>query len=271
VNSLRYYSIRASEIAFLGDEMSEEPENVSEENSAGDNPNVGRPQTPQELGKQAYDQAREATGHAVEAVKILFSDPMGGQEKAIGLLGQAKAMSAGVVFIAAFVAVNLLFTIGPVNSVATSVLMLQGKMQATIEENNLTGMREMTVKRDEFASSRWFAFASGSCFAAGVVLAIYLIGKFLGSGANVPISIFTGGVAIAPLALSTIVTWICLKLKFLTLMGGVGFFCFAISILLVNTSLVSIQKISTRAAVLLTPGTFVAAGFVMYVGIKILG
>jgi hypothetical protein len=228
-------------------------------------------QDSQEFSKQAYSHAKGVTENTIDAVKILFSDPMGGQEKVVGMLGQAKAMSAGIVFIAAFVLVSLLFgNTGPVDMLGGGVMLTQKEMTQYTADAFKSALSGKEVKFNA-PSFRWRAILSSAFFAAGIVLAIYLIGKFLGSGANLPVSIFTGGVAIAPLALAVLLSWIFAKLDFYTLMGGVGFFCLAISILLVNTSLVSIQKISTRAAVLLTPGTFVAAGFVMYVGIRILG
>ena len=48
----------------------------------------------------ALKKAKEATGHAITAIKIIVIDPMGGQGKAWGLLGEDKGMLAGITCVA---------------------------------------------------------------------------------------------------------------------------------------------------------------------------
>jgi hypothetical protein len=53
----------------------------------------------------AYAKAREASGHALTAIKVLMVDPMGGQGRAWHLLGPDRGMLAGIFFIALFIAI----------------------------------------------------------------------------------------------------------------------------------------------------------------------
>jgi len=57
----------------------------------------------------ALSKAKEATGHAITAIKIIITDPMGGQGKAWQLLGEDRGMLAGLACITSYCLVPLLY------------------------------------------------------------------------------------------------------------------------------------------------------------------
>jgi hypothetical protein len=61
--------------------------------------------------RQATAAAKEASQEAVNAVKILITDPIGGIAKAYDSLGPGKALSVGIVFIVAFFIAELIAAI----------------------------------------------------------------------------------------------------------------------------------------------------------------
>ena len=74
-----------------------ENENQTNENQTSDNIYKGK-----EMGQKAFDEAKEATGQAVKAMKALISDPIGGQDITLKELGKSNALRAGIVFAVIF-------------------------------------------------------------------------------------------------------------------------------------------------------------------------
>jgi len=161
-----------------------------------------------EFGKQAYDQAREATENARDVVRQLFADPIGVQEKALEALGSGKAMSAGAVFSVLFIFVNLLAGMG--------------------------GFRGVSLGGVSYRPGFLVALVCPLFFAAGLCGAVYLIGKIWGRDANVSHSIFTSGVALLPLAMAAIPSFVAVKWGVVFAAVAFCLFGLAMAVVLVN-------------------------------------
>ncbi|MFH0825549.1 MAG: hypothetical protein V2B18_22570 [Pseudomonadota bacterium] len=186
-------------------------------------------QKAEEIGQRAYEAAREAGGSALSALKILATDPMGGQGWAIELLGEIRALSAGIVFITVFV--------------VSTVLLLR-----TIPSARLGS--EVYIKTVLIALvpavALWVGFMAISIlFTTGT--SFYKCG-------------FSTGVALVPTAFTFLALFI-LGTGNIEMVALMAFFGMSITLLLLNSAMLDVLKLSTRQAVLLTPTLILMAAY----------
>lgn len=196
-----------------------------------------------EIGREAYGKAKEATGHATSALKILIADPMGGQGEAMDLLGDQKALSAGIVFAIGFVVAAFL--------VVYSVF--------------VSPMKQMAAQFGQTAGvglGVYFKLLVSACIPPVVLAAGFLgISKIFGGKGNIFSCVFSAGVALLPSAVTLLAIWI-LGVGNIELAAVIAVFGVSITILLLNSALLDLQGLSTRKAVLLTPTLILVTGYV---------
>jgi len=183
------------------------------------------PDTRPDLSAQAYSKAREASGHALDAFKILLSDPMGGQGKALAALGESKALSAGIVFLVAFVACGYAYG-------------------SSIPE----------------AETRLILLGLGIA-ALALPVATLATGKIFGGDSKLNTATFTAGVALLPAA----VFFLLLKLLGAGenwIFDLLLIFPFSMFVILLNAGLMDVHKLTTKKAFLLTPLLIAATMFI---------
>ncbi len=207
-----------------------ENENQTNENQTSDNISKGK-----EMGQKAFDEAKEATGQAVKALKSLISDPIGGQYETLKDLGKSNALRAGIVFAVIFAIASYLLG----HSFIATALAFGG------------------------GSGLYFKLIIFSVIPPITVFALfYLVMKFISKEKEeLSTVIYTTGVSVIPLAL----LFFCIKIIGLSdsiLLPAIGIFCISTTFLLINSSLQDIYKLSTRKSVLITPAIVFVAGYV---------
>ncbi|MCK5766116.1 MAG: hypothetical protein KAH26_09025 [Bacteroidales bacterium] len=207
-----------------------ENENQTNENQTSDNISKGK-----EMGQKAFDEAKEATGQAVKALKSLISDPIGGQYETLKDLGKSNALRAGIVFAVIFAIASYLLG----HSFIATALAFGG------------------------GSGLYFKLIIFSVIPPIAVFALfYLVMKFISKEKEeLSTVIYTTGVSVIPLAL----LFFCIKIIGLSdsiLLPAIGIFCISTTFLLINSFLQDIYKLSTRKSVLITPTIVFVAGYV---------
>ncbi|HEY3325111.1 MAG TPA: hypothetical protein VGP72_31950 [Planctomycetota bacterium] len=190
-------------------------------------------QKAKEAGTAAYAKAREATGHAVDALKILISDPLGGQGKACSLLGDAKAFQAGIVF-------GVFFLV-------SGYLILMELMH--LEGTNIN------------LEHRMGACVLGAVPVVALTLGCLLVGRVFGGKVNLSTAVFSASVALLPFGIVTLAAYL-LGFGNIELVGALTFFGICATILLLNASLLDIQKLSTQKAFVVTPSLILLSSYI---------
>jgi hypothetical protein len=187
----------------------------------------------------AMKHVKATTQDAVQALKVLISDPIGGQLKAYSSLGPANALNVGILF-------NLIF-------VASAVLFTQGLW------NLFFGFLA------EFGSQpAGFPLFKAIILSVIPVVSVFagflLVAKFIGK-TEIDISgpLFTTGIAMMPLALLFILCRVIGPLNNISYAFAV--FCITTTVIAISTALQDIYKLNAQKAVLVTPALLLVAGF----------
>ncbi len=200
----------------------------------------------EEIGKKAYGTAKEATVSAWEAVKVVFSDPMGGQGKALKMLDKKRALSAGIVFVAIFVLSFWLFS---------KSLMFLG-LDFFIDPNRGGGLLGQHIPRPELSFGDHLKLLLMGVVPPTILAACYFgLGRWL-KELDLGAVVFASGLALLPMSLALVLMW-ALDLN-LNLLFGVQFFAMSMTLLLINGLLLDGLNTSTKRAFFLTPATLLA-------------
>lgn len=205
---------------------------MENEKQGNDNLSKGK-----EMGQKAYEEAKDATGQAAKALKALFSDPIGGQLETLKELGKKNAMRAGIVF-------GVIFII--------SCYLLGHKLLAFYQSFGVSA-----------GAGTYFKLIIFSVVPVLVVFGLYyLIMKFIAKEEeDISTAVYTAGVSVLPLAL--LFFWIVIfGYGSTALISLVSIFCISTCILLINSSLQDIYKLSSQKSVLLTPAILFITGVV---------
>lgn len=196
-----------------------------------------------EMGKKAYDGAKEATGQAIRAVKTLIKDPIGGQLEALDNLGQINALKAGIVLI-------IVFTI-------SSFLLGYSFIEGMLALAKSFGNRKTGVQVEVYLKLFIFSVIPSisiflSYFSASKMLSPVRIG--------IPAMVFTAGISTLPLS----ILFFSIKLfglKNAELLAVIGIFSFSTTILLINSSLQDIYKLPSRKSIFVTPAMLLLSAY----------
>lgn len=186
-----------------------------------------------EAAKVAYDATRDAAMSAFKAATVVVTDPMGGQSKAMKSLGDKGSLAAGIFFVALYVVLGYLFSMG-------------GSFGNHIR---LIGYWLLTP-----------ATICGCFFGLGFVLK---------QKVSIFESIFSTGVTVFPMVVGIVLTGLGIFTGWID--GLIITYCFAIVILLVGGFLQDVLKANTQQAVLLAPAIIVAVQIIKYIYGQIFG
>ncbi len=182
-------------------------------------------------GPGVTEKAKVATQDAKHALKILLADPAGGQSIALELLGDGRAVGVGLLFVGIFV--------------------LTGYLAGREQLAQLFGMYRGMGGSEDLETHLKLVLAAAippAAFLAGLVL----IGKIFGGKISFHSGLFCSGVALLPASIALVGVWL-LGEGNVELMGVIAFFAAIITILLVNSGLTGVQRLSATKAMLLTP------------------
>jgi hypothetical protein len=168
------------------------------------------------------------------ALKVLLTDPIGGQSESLRYFEKTKAISAGIVFICFFIASAFLVERSHFASLNDMATMFGGGI--IIGPGDYIKMMLLNVVPP-----------------MSLCLSFYTINKMAGElESSLHAYIYTAGVVLIPSGITLLVFWF-FGYGNIEFVGLVAFFGVAITILMVNSSLLDVYLISTRKAVLLTP------------------
>lgn len=169
----------------------------------------------------AYEKAKEATGHAYTAIRLLLVDPMGGQGQAWRILGEQKGLLAGLFCIVLYILVPLVL----------------GYAQGL---NRLS--MEMKFKFVLFIS----------LVPALVAATSYIISLIAVKRASISGALFAAGIAMLPLTVAVAVFWLVGIANF-EIIIFVGIFAVTSFCLLLNAGLMQVHQVSPKIAFWTTP------------------
>ncbi|MEC8189670.1 MAG: hypothetical protein VX033_00605 [Verrucomicrobiota bacterium] len=187
----------------------------------------------------AMKHVKATTQDAFQALKVLVSDPIGGQLKAYSSLGSANALKVGILF-------NFIF-------VASAVLFAQGLW------NLFFGFLA------EFGGeTAGFPLLKSIILSLVPVVSVFtgflLVAKFIGkTEIDIAGPLFTTGIAMMPLGLLFILCRVIGPMSNIT--HALSFFCITTTVIAISTALQDIYNLNAQKAVLITPALLLVAGF----------
>lgn len=203
----------------------------------------GAKSSAEEMGKKAYGTAKEATVSAWEAVKVVFSDPMGGQGKALKMMDKKRALSAGVLFAAFFVITFWLFS---------KSLMFLG-VDFFLDPGRGGGLLGQHIPRPELSFGDHIKLLFMGLIPPVALAACYFgLGRWL-KELDLGAVVFASGLALLPLSIALLLMW-ALNLN-LNLHLAFLFFATCMSLLLINGLMLEGLGTSTKRAFFLSPTT----------------
>lgn len=209
-----------------------------------------KPQQPgsnalEDFGRQTMDAARTATNSAAAALKTLFADPLGGQQQSVTTLGDSKALLTGVVFHAVFFVTCLIAWYSfPLFAL---------------------------IPRDFGVFMRFFMMSLMPSVA--LTGGFFLIAQIYRKPVSWQTSLFLAGTALLPVAafllafslFSRVDSDIAGIIIFVALV-----FANSLFVMLANAALQTVHGLTTRQAVLLTPGLLTFMFFIQYLAAKVI-
>jgi hypothetical protein len=187
----------------------------------------------------AMKHVKATTQDAVQALKVLISDPIGGQLKAYSSLGPANALKVGILF-------NLIFVVG-------AVLFAQGLW------NSFFGL--LAGLSGEAAGFPLFkAIILSVIPVVSVSAGFLLVTKFIvKTEIDFAGPLFTTGIAMMPLGLLFILGRVIGPMS--NMSYALAVFCITTTVIAISTALQDIYKLNAQKAVLITPALLLVAGF----------
>ena len=184
--------------------------------------------------------AGAASQDTKQALKMLLADPVGGQSKALELLGDGRALAVGMVLIGVFVLTAYLAGM----AMLAPLLRMARQFGGSVDVR--THLKLLLL----------------ACVPAAAILAgLVIIGKIFGGRTSFHSALFCTGVVVLPGSIALAATWL-LGLGNAELVLLVTFFAGTITILLANSALTSVQKLPAGRAMWLTPALLVLSAYI---------
>ena len=184
--------------------------------------------------QKVIDETKEAGAHTWKAVKILISNPSGGQGEALKELGEANALKVGVFLTAIFLLVVLLFGIKIISNM-------------------------FFIEKDFGVYLKLFLFAAIPVVSIfGCYYGIMKI--FAKENDSIAVALYTTGITLIPIVF-IMLFGILLKTEAFGIFGVVLTFGMTSMVLLINSSLQDVYKLSAQKAFLLTPALIMISGY----------
>lgn len=218
----------------------------------GNNPNQDvPPSAPEQGGSGASDygrMAKEAAEDAVNAVKTLIADPVGGQGAALEALGEMKSLYAGIVLL-------VIYALGFWLVMSKLLLLFVMGMGGGMPGSGL-GLG---------AGGHFKLILMGLLSGASLVGCFFCLGLVFGDRVGLGKATLSSGIAFLPFALAGILVGVLGGVLPGLVINIIMIFAISMTILLINAYIVDVLERSTRTAFLFTPTTLVAFGFVTYI------
>jgi len=183
--------------------------------------------------------AQQAPKKAWEAVKILLSDPMSGQQRAAQAMGETGCVEAGLVLCGVYALAEYFFP-------STKVPAILGGAQG--------GQRGFNLLLCDAAP------------AAALIVGFFLIGKIFGGKASIQRSVLVSGTALLP------ITALLLLARIASggnegLLVGAGLFAACFALLLLYAASVEIHQLSSRKAFFMVPVLILATDYMTNIAV----
>lgn len=187
----------------------------------------------EEAAGRAVEMAQEATSHATVAIKTLFTDPLGGQARALTMLGDRGALLSGIVFVMLFAVSALVLE---TKALQQMIHVLVGGPPA--QQLRFRQIFDLFLMNLVPVSALWMGFTG--------------LGRVFGGTASLSAGVFVTGVALIPLALAFLVATIVglANMEIIVLASILGL---STTLLILNTAMLDVLHLSTRHSVILTP------------------
>ncbi len=198
----------------------------------------------EDIGKQAFEEAKDATLKAGEALKALFADPTTGQARAISSLGPKGTLQTGVVFLTVFVLSTFVGSFLVVKRVFGGLGELGGGFQTRMVISSLLG-----------------AVLTAAAFAVSIWTVAHLFGN---RKLNWRETMFSTGVCLAPMSVAFLIGTVLAILNLYTPLMGVFLVALSMLILCLNALLTSLAGVSERLSFLLTPAVLLITAVLIY-------
>ena len=206
------------------------------------------------------DAGKDAVTDTLSVFKTLQKDPANGLQAALQALGDNRALNTGIVLCALFA----LSSWAAVIKVASIFLSLFSSLSASLSAGSSRSGDFGGTRFDiEFLDHVKIILAS-SFPVIGIIFILWAIQQIFKGKGNIKQFTFATGVCVFPITILLFVTWLLGYTNF-DVLALLSVFCFTTLILLLNTTLIGVLRLSARNALFLVPIILVADTFIMRV------
>lgn len=202
------------------------------------------------------DAGKDAVTDTLSVFKTLQKDPANGLQAALQALGDNRALNTGIVLCALFA---LFLGQQSLKEPRSSCLYSHLYPQALVDRGDFGGTRFDIGFLDHVK-----IILASSFPVIGIIFILWAIQQIFKGKGNIKQFTFATGVCVFPITILLFVTWLLGYTNF-DVLALLSVFCFTTLILLLNTTLIGVLRLSARNALFLVPIILVADTFIMRV------
>jgi hypothetical protein len=210
--------------------------------------------------QRVLESSKSALSDVWCAFKLVWQDPANGFQDALLALGDARAFRTGMILCITFILAGWIVILKAVNLLAGFIGLLAGGFGGTFF-SSISGQLDI--------SDHLCILLSLSAPVVGLAVILWGIKNLFKGVGTFKHFTFVTGVALIPITFFLLLLWL-LGNNSVELITLTALFCFTAFILLLNASLMSVMRLSSRNALLLVPVLLVADLFVARVAFEIL-
>jgi len=211
--------------------------------------------------QQVSEQSKVVVSDVLSVFKFIWKDPANGLQEALTTLGEARIFKVGSALCALFILAAWIATLKVVNSLMGFIGLLSGGLGS--------GFYGTSFSRQLDISGHLRILLGIATPVVGMILILWVTKKLFKGLGNYKQFTFATGVSLIPVTFFLLLLWL-LGNSSVELIVLTGFFCFTTFILILNTALTGLMRLSSRNALLLAPTVLVANLFVTRVVFDIL-
>lgn len=211
---------------------------------------------PVERPQQVLENGKAAFSDVWDVLKIVWKNPSSGLQEALTSLGDVRAFKVGLILFMLFVLACWIAVLKVVNLFAIFASFIGGGFYGSSY-----GQLDL--------SAHIRILLSIATPLAGLIIVLWGISQIFKGKGNLKQLTFVAGVSIVPIIFFMLLLWL-LGNSSPELVALAGLFCFTTFVLLLNTSLVGVIRLSPCNALLLVPITMTANLFITKVAFEIL-
>lgn len=230
--------------------------------SAGASTNPGAPSAAAAQRAKIEAQLKAGSQDAMQALKVLAMDPVGGLPKSFQLFDEGRALVVGLIFGAIFALAMMLAAARG----ASGLMFLGEGMGATANPGDLTPAQIEAMARNGFAPPSTFtimmkALLAGAIFAAALMGSAILAKIVFKGTSKTAADVYTAGASLLPLSIFMLVA-LALGVGNYQIIALVMVFALCYTVLMLYNGLGKIAGISDGKAALAVPIVLVISMFV---------